>query len=167
MRPRAGALAELRSVVCTRRFLRFCAFSAAMLPALSVLRNLDGGIFPKFMVRSFGPRVPKGSIYSLNPFLDLLLVPALLRRSAHSTHFVTIRAGLTLAAVSPAAVALGGATLPTVILFVLILTVGDATYNPRVDAYAMRVAPEGREGAFAGASAALVFLAEARACSKS
>ena len=30
----------------------------------------------------------------------------------------------------------------------------------QVDAYAMRVAPDGREGAFAGASAALVFLAE-------
>ena len=60
----------------------------------------------QFMLRRFGPRVPKGMVYALNPALDLLVVPALasarsgrlgarLRRAAH---FDVIRAGLTLAA---------------------------------------------------------------------
>ena len=68
---------DLAQVVCSRRFLRFSAYSIALLPGLTVLRNLDGGIFPKFMLRTFGPSVPKGTIYALNPVLDLLFAPPL------------------------------------------------------------------------------------------
>ena len=49
------AVAEVRHTLCTLRFARFAAFSIAILPACTVLRNLDGGIFPKFMLRTFGP----------------------------------------------------------------------------------------------------------------
>lgn len=152
----------VQQAVCTRRFARFVAFSVAMLPALAVLRNLDGGIYPKFMVRTFGAAVPKGSIYALNPALDLLLVPLLTgtARAAARPHFQVIRVGLTVAALSPAVVLVYGASLASVVGFVVVLTVGDALYNPRTDAYAMEVAPDGREGTFAGTAAALSFLAE-------
>lgn len=125
-----------------------------------MLRNLDGGIYPKFMLRSFGAAVPKGSIYAINPLLDLLLTPLFVSRLAAVPHFAVIRVGLSIAALSPLVLTLVGPSLTAVILFVLVLTVGDALYNPRTDAYAMLVAPIGREGTFAGAAAALVFLAE-------
>jgi dipeptide/tripeptide permease len=43
------------AIACTSRFARYIAFSVAVLPGCAVLRNLDGGIYPKFMLRTFGP----------------------------------------------------------------------------------------------------------------
>lgn len=71
-----------------------------------------------------------------------------------------IRAGLLLAALSPLILPLLGASLTSVVGFVLLLTAGDLIYNPRMDAYAMAVSPAGREGVFSGASSAAVFLAD-------
>ncbi|KAL1495959.1 hypothetical protein AB1Y20_014601 [Prymnesium parvum] len=156
----SGYCSDLTQVVCSRRFLRFCAFSVALLPGLTVLRNLDGGIFPKFMLRTFGPHVPKGTIYALNPLFALLLAPTLVSLLSKRAPWPVIRAGITISAVSPLVVSACGASLGSVVAFVLLLTLGDALYNPRMDAYAMSVAPVGREGTFAGAAAALVFLAE-------
>ena len=154
------AFAELRRTACTARFVRYTAFSIAILPGHSVLRNLDGGLFPKFMLRTFGPAVPKGSIYAINPLLDLLAVPLLSQRLAHVEHFPLVRLGLSIAAAAPLLLVALPATLATVVAFVLMLTAGDALYNPRLSAYAMDVAPLGKEGAFAGLSAAVAFLAE-------
>jgi len=154
------ALDWLRHTVLTRRFARFAAYSIAILPASSVLRNLDGGIFPKFMVRSFGASVPKGTIYALNPLIDLVAVPLASTALRHYRHFSLIRAGLTAAALSPLVVRFAGASLHSVVAFVLVLTLADVLYNPRLQAYAMAVAPDGREGSFAGAMHAVAFLAE-------
>ena len=158
--PIADALREFRSIACTARFARYAAFSLAILPGCAVLRNLDGGIFPKFMVRTFGPTVPKGTIYALNPLLDMVLVPTLSSRLRRVHHFPLIRGGLTVAALSPLLLLLVPPSIVAVIAFVLLLTIGDALYNPRLSAYAMAVAPTGREGSFAGLSAAILFLAE-------
>eukprot|EP01046_Picozoa_sp_COSAG06_P036669 COSAG06_NODE_4066_length_4609_cov_4.807761_3_plen_434_part_00 len=125
---------SLRSTVCTRRFARFCAFSVAILPGSSVLRNLDGGIYPKFMLRTFGPTVPKGTIYALEPALDLILVPLFTKLTAARSHFVVIRVGLCIAAISPLVIYMLGATIPTVVGFVLVLTLGDALYTARTGA---------------------------------
>jgi POT family proton-dependent oligopeptide transporter len=150
----------LRRTLCTRRFGRFAAFSIAILPGCMVIRNLDGGIFPKFMLRTFGPHVSKGTIYALNPLIDLFAVPLVSVALRERTHFELIRAGLTFAAFSPLAVAVLGPSIPSVISFVVLLTIGDFLYNPRLQAYAMAVAPDGREGSFAGAMHAVAFLAE-------
>lgn len=151
---------ELRQIVCTRRFARFCAYSIAILPGCSVIRNLDGGIFPQFMVRTFGPLVLKGTIYAMNPMIDLLLVPMVAKRTADCSHFGMIRTGLTVAAFAPLVVTLLGPSLASVLAFVSVLTVGDIFYNPRLDAYAMAIAPQGREGTFAGVSSGVVFIAD-------
>jgi hypothetical protein len=104
--------------------------------------------------------VPKGTIYALNPLLDVCLVPPLSRALRSLRHFTLIRIGLTVAALSPLVLLPLPATLPSVIAFVLLLTAGDVLYNPRLSAYAMAVAPTGLEGTFAGLSAAVTFLAE-------
>ena len=73
------AVVGLRRTLCTQRFARFAAFSIAILPACTVLRNLDGGIFPKFMLRKFGPVRACGS--SLTPPNELLMSTLDLPRS--------------------------------------------------------------------------------------
>ena len=150
----------LRRQLCTARFARFAAFSIAILPGCAVLRNLDGGIFPKFMVRTFGPTVPKGTIYALNPLVDLVAAPYFGRKLRSRKHFGLIRVGLTIASLSPFLLLAVGPTLGSVVAFVLVLTLGDALYNPRLLAYWMAVAPSGQEGSFSGLSAGIAFLAE-------
>ena len=71
-----------------------------------------------------------------------------------------LRIGLTVAALSPLIIVIFGSSLLSVVLFVVLLTLGDMLYNPRVAAYAMAVAPVGREGTFAGVASAATFLAE-------
>eukprot|EP01052_Picozoa_sp_SAG31_P028389 SAG31_NODE_2736_length_5167_cov_4.773283_3_plen_528_part_00 len=171
---------QLKTVVCTKTFARYCAFSVVMLPGSSVLRNLDGGIFPKFMLRYYGPSVPKGTIYALEPTLDLVLVPTLAKLTARRSHFAVIRVGILFAALSPFAIAIGAGSrtivqaqnaegnygwdadgsIAAVVIFVLILTFGDALYTARTSAYAMSIAPDGYEGTFAGLSHSAVFLAD-------
>lgn len=146
--------------VLSWRFARFAAFSVLSLPAHLVIRNLDGGIFPKYMVRSFGPLIPKGSIYAINPLLDILLVMPVARWSRHVAHHRMLVAGFALASLSPLTVVVLGQSLASTVLFILVLTAGDLLYSPRLDAYAMAVAPEGHEGAFVAASHVLLFLAD-------
>eukprot|EP00656_Telonema_subtile_P050067 TRINITY_DN6389_c0_g1_i2.p1 TRINITY_DN6389_c0_g1~~TRINITY_DN6389_c0_g1_i2.p1 ORF type:complete len:457 (+),score=81.93 TRINITY_DN6389_c0_g1_i2:55-1425(+) len=153
-------LKEIWNTVRTARFARFTAFSIVILPACSVIRNLDGGILPKFLVRTFGSTVPKGSIYAINPLIDLIGVPLVTAKLSTTSHFSVLRVGLTIAALSPLVVFGLGSSMAAVILFVITLTAGDLLYNPRVNAYAMAVAPAGREGSFAGLASAATFLAE-------
>jgi len=143
--------------VCSFRFARFAAFGVLSLPAHLVVRNLDGGLFPKYMVRSFGRHVPKGSIYAINPVLDILLVLPVARWSRGVVHHRMLVAGFALAALSPFAVAALGSSLASTVLFIVVLTAGDLLYSPRLDAYAMAVAPDGHEGAFMAVSHMLLF----------
>ena len=112
------------------------------------------------MIRTFGPTVPKGTIYALDPALDLILVPLFTKLTAARTHFVVLRVGLLVAALSPMVLVAFDATIGAVVAFVLVLTLGDALYNSRTAAYAMAVAPVGSEGTFAGLSHAVVFFAD-------
>lgn len=104
--------------------------------------------------------MPKGTIYALNPLIDLIAIPGLTPLLAHSRHFTLIRLGTSVAAASPLLLVGLAPSLPSVVAFVLLLTMGDLLYNPRLQAYAMAVAPDGREGSFAGAMHAVAFLAE-------
>ncbi|KAL3910403.1 MAG: hypothetical protein SGPRY_009070 [Prymnesium sp.] len=134
-----------------QRFIRFCAFSLAMLPGLT------------------------GSIYALNPLCGLLLAPLLVSALGARPPWPLIRVGISITALSPALVTVLGVSLPSAVGIVLFLTTPLTPFrvavfelllttppsiSPRMDAYAMSVAPVGREGTFAGAAAALVFLAE-------
>ena len=67
----------------------------------ATFRHLDATM-PKWMRREMGPDASYGAIYAINPALDLLLVPPLTARGrALGPHFGVIRAGLTVAALSP------------------------------------------------------------------
>jgi len=150
-----------KEVATASRFWRFLLYSLLSLPGHLVLRNLDGGMFPKFMVRAFGSHVAKGSIYAINPGLDLIFVPLVTHvTQGRVAHFDMIHCGLAVAAASPLLLALLPLALRSVILFIFVLTLGDLLYQPRLDAYAMAVAPAGREGTFMAAASLFLFLSD-------
>ena len=55
-------------------FWRFTAFTLLLINLKTIFRHLDATL-PTYLVRSFGDNVPKGTVYSINPFMIMFLTP--------------------------------------------------------------------------------------------
>jgi MFS family permease len=73
-------LEMLQDIFCEpeHRFWRFLLFVALLTGVKQVFRHLDATV-PKYLIRSAGCSAPFGLIYSLNPFLIIILVPLITR----------------------------------------------------------------------------------------
>ena len=123
----------------------------------SIFRHVDATL-PKYLIRAFGCSAPTGSIYAINPAIIIILVPLVTAGTTRVKPFDMIRAGGWLSALSPLLVA-AWPSYGGVILFIVLLSIGEAIWSPRWYDYTMALAPEGREGAFTALAAAPLFLA--------
>eukprot|EP00957_Ditylum_brightwellii_P165668 12611984-Ditylum_brightwellii.AAC.1 len=85
------------------------------------------------MVREFGPSTPKGTIYSINPALIIILVPIVQAATRDVNPLVMIH---------------------------YVLSIGEAIWSPRLYDYTMSISKEGREGTYMALSSAPLFLAK-------
>eukprot|EP00929_Paragymnodinium_shiwhaense_P113911 TRINITY_DN82215_c0_g1_i1.p1 TRINITY_DN82215_c0_g1~~TRINITY_DN82215_c0_g1_i1.p1 ORF type:complete len:522 (+),score=65.78 TRINITY_DN82215_c0_g1_i1:254-1819(+) len=154
---RASALKIVRELLTTATFWRYLVFVLLTVNLKVVFRHLDATL-PKYLVREFGEDVPKGSIYSINPFLIIGLVPVVTALTQHRAHYDMIRDGSWVTALSVLPMALS-TSIPSVISFVVLLSVGEAFWSPRIYDYTVSVAPEGREGTFMSLASAPIFVA--------
>lgn len=136
-------------------FWRLTVFTLLLVGVRLVFRHLDATM-PKYLVRQFGPSAPFGLIYSINPFLIIILVPivGLLTRKIDS--FSMILAGSFVSAVSPFWLCVQQSYV-SVVLFMLTLSIGEAVYSPRVYEYTMEVSAHGSEGLYSSLSSAPLF----------
>lgn len=136
-------------------FWRLTVFTLLLVGVRLVFRHLDATM-PKYLVRQFGPNAPFGLIYSINPFLIIILVPivGLLTRKIDS--FSMILAGSFVSAVSPFWLCLKQSYI-SVVLFMVTLSIGEAVYSPRVYEYTMEVSAHGSEGLYSSLSSAPLF----------
>lgn len=137
------------------RFLWLCLLLANL---HAIFRYLDA-LFPTYLVRTFGPDVPKGSIYSINPAMIIVLTPLVAALAAHYEHYTMIKYGGFVTALSPFFL-VGSNTIWAAICFVVMLSIGESIWSPRVYDYTMSVAPEGREASFSALATAPLFLAK-------
>ena len=128
-----------------RRFLLVCLLT---LNVRMVFRHLDGTL-PKYMIREFGADTPKGKVYAINPFLIILLVPIITAATTSVDPLVMIHYGTYVSAVSVFFLAIC-TSIPSCVLFVIALSIGEAIWSPRLYDYIMSVAQEGREGTYMG-----------------
>ncbi len=141
-------------------------------------------VYPKFGIRELGDGAPVGRLWAINAMLVIVLVPfvgALTQRfSAYS--MVIVGGGISAASVFIMALPTGwfvplSSTLPVrwlaewylgltgslhpyyvmITLFVVLLSVGEAFYSPRVYEYAAAIAPKGQEASY-GALSYIPFL---------
>ena len=138
-----------------RKFLLVCLIT---LNVRMIFRHLDATL-PKYMMREFGDDVPKGTIYSINPALIIILVPLVTAATTKVDPLVMIHIGSYVSAASVFALAVS-TSIWACILFVTILSIGEAIWSPRLYDYAMSVCPEGREGTYMALSTAPLFLAK-------
>jgi POT family proton-dependent oligopeptide transporter len=157
--PKGGTFQQVLCETCNspsfRRFLLVCLIT---LNVRMIFRHLDATL-PKYMVREFGEDVPKGTIYSINPALIILLVPLVTAATSNVDPLVMIHFGSYISAASVFALALS-TSIGACIVFVSVLSVGEAIWSPRLYDYAMSVCPEGREGTYMALSNAPLFLAK-------
>lgn len=157
--PKRGTVAQILRETCTspsfRRFLVVCLIT---LNVRMIFRHLDATL-PKYMVREFGPDVAKGTIYSINPALIIVLVPLVTSATSNVDPLQMIHVGSYISAASVFALAIS-TSITACVIFVTVLSIGEAIWSPRLYDYAMQVCPEGREGTYMALSSAPLFLAK-------
>ena len=87
-------------LISSRTFWRFSAFTLLLVNLKTVFRHLDATL-PTYLVRMFGENVPKGIIYSINPFMIIFLTPLVSALTSTTAHFDMIKYGSYITAVSP------------------------------------------------------------------
>jgi len=149
-------------VVCNSQIATLVTdWARASLPlsnSYAVYRHLDA-TFPKYMMREFGQDVPKGTIYSINPALIIVLVPLVSAVTSRTDPLIMIHRGSYISAASVFILAIS-TSIPASILFVVVLSVGESMWSPRLYDYTMSVVKEGREGTHMALSSAPLFLAK-------
>lgn len=134
-----------------------------MINVRQIFRHLDA-TWPKYMIREFGPDVPKGTIYAINPILIIVLVPIVSATTSHIDPLVMIHAGSYISAASVFWLVLAPQSINASILFMIFLSVGESVWSPRLNDYTVSVSEEGREGTYMALSSAPLFLGTLLRC---
>lgn len=139
-------------------FWRLAAFSAVMLGAKIVFRQLDSSL-PKYMRRTLGDDARYGAVYSVNPFMIIFLAPLCSALLTRFDIYRVITIGSLIAALSVFAMLID-ASYTSTIIFVVGLSFGEALYSPKLYDYTMAVAPRGDEGIYTQLASAPMFVAK-------
>ena len=157
--PEKASMYEImKETLQSSNFWRFLLVIMVTLNVRMIFRHLDATL-PKYMVREFGEQVPKGSIYAINPFLIIILVPLISAATTNVDPLIMIHHGCYISAASVFFLAIS-TSIPACVLFVIFLSIGEAIWSPRLYDYTCSIAKEGREGTYMALSSAPLFLAK-------
>jgi Dipeptide/tripeptide permease len=157
--PEKASMYEImKETVYSATFWRFLVVIMVTLNVRMIFRHLDATL-PKYMIREFGEDVPKGTIYSINPLMIMILVPLITAATTKVDPLVMIHHGCYISAASVFFLVLS-TTIPACVLFVVFLSIGEAIWSPRLYDYTCSIAKEGREGTYMALSSAPLFLAK-------
>ncbi|MFH2002747.1 MAG: MFS transporter, partial [Planctomycetota bacterium] len=129
---------------------KFFFFIFALIP-VQTLFTYNWLVLPQYISRAFDGWI--GEYFEIasnaNPILIFILVPiiAALTRNSNVYRMMTIG---TLVMAAPAFILVIGPHWWTLLLYILIMTVGEAMWQPRFLQYAAEIAPEGRTGEYMG-----------------
>jgi MFS family permease len=144
-----------RLVMRDRYFWRFLLF----IGLISLVRMLFQHMhftWPKYVSRELGEHFPRASLWSLNSQLILVLAPlgTVLTRRLKPLNVLLF--GAFLSSLSPFILCFGE-SYPYQLAMILVLTVGEALWSPRLYEFTLASAPRGREATYVSL-AALPFL---------
>ena len=173
---RAGAIAV--ELFREKTFWAFVLFVALLCLVRAVFVHAHS-TWPTYMLRDFGAATPQAAIWSLNPLLIIVLTPlvgsltsrysawwviivgafittsSLLFMVAHEPFEAAARASLSGVFGADAHYEYAGAYL-----FVVVLSLGEALWSPRLYEYIAMMAPKGREASYMGLAELPLFAAK-------
>lgn len=152
----------LYDVISTSAFWRFMVLATAVVGVRAVFLYLHL-LLPKYWLRIIGEDAAIGTLSAINPILVvaglILLIPILNRFNVYNmlVYGAMVSAASLFVLAYPA---LGSANYIVSIIFLLVLTVGEVVWSPRLQEYTAAIAPKGQEGTYLGLSMAPYFFAK-------
>ena len=153
----AGPCDSLGEVTAQQSFWKFVTMIVLLMGVRIVYRHLDA-TFPKYMIREFGKEVMYGSIIAINPFLIVILIPIFAPLSYQFSAYTQITFGALVTSISPFFLALDN-QMWSAIMFVVILSIGEALWSPRLYEYTINITEEGKEGIYMALASSPMFIA--------
>lgn len=152
-----GPISIIKEVASQKSFWKFLGAIILLMGVRIVYRHLDA-TFPKYMIREFGKDVMYGSIIAINPFLIVILIPVFAPLSYQFSAYAQITFGAFITSLSPFFLAYGP-HLWSSIMFVVILSIGEALWSPRLYEYTIFITEKGREGIYMALASSPMFIA--------
>lgn len=156
--PAESPLKIAKELFGERPFHRFLLF-VGLLAMVRLMFQHAFMTFPKYVTREMGAAYPFGKVWAINPIMIIILVPIVTALTRHRSAYSCIIAGAFISALSPFVLCLG-ATHATFVGMVVVLSLGEALWSPRVYEYAATIAPRGRESSYMGLSYLPLFVAK-------
>lgn len=140
---------------------KFFVFIFALIP-VQTLFTYNWLILPQYISRSYDGWI--GEYYeffsNLNPILIFIIVPVATALTYKKNTYAMMIVGTTVMA-SSAFVLVLGANVVTLSAYIVLMTVGEALWQPRFLGYATEIAPEGKAGLYQGVAQLPWFLTKA------
>lgn len=159
---RRPACLDILAIFKSAPIYRFILLNFFCIGVRSIFRYMDT-LMPLVLRRVYGPDVPFGSLYAIDPILLIFLAPIVQTLISKLSPMRWIMVGMWLSAFAPLWMTL--ATPHTwgllgVILFAVTFAIGEAFWSPRLDDYAAEVAKPQQIGTFMATVVPVGFLAK-------
>lgn len=166
--PKQGAFTILKAMVSESAFWRFLALVGVLLGVRAVFVYIYM-LMPQYWIEVMGQDAPIGLLNQINPFLIvaglILFIPIANRWSV----FRMLTVGAIVSAVSLFVLVLpwnlfspdfGRAYFRMSATFMVVLSIGEVIWSPKLSEYTAAIAPKGQEGAYLGMSMMPWFIAK-------
>jgi hypothetical protein len=136
----------LREVLADRAFWRFMLLLAFLALVKMMFQHMHF-TWPKYVTREQGDDFPVGTVWSINALLIIVLAPLGTALTRDYKPLQVLLVGAFISALSPFALVFGS-SMPYQLAMILLLTVGEALWSPRLYEYTVGIAPRGRESTY-------------------
>jgi len=150
----------MMEVVREKTFWVFIVF-IFLLVMVKMIFQYNHSLYPLYMER-IGLKLWTGKLYAINPAIVIILVPVMTAITSRMNAYKVILYGSFVSAASVFIMGLGEAIV-YIVLFQVVLSIGEAIYSPRVYDYTASIAPPGREASYMAYSKAPMFFAKVAA----
>jgi len=157
---RESAWSIMSEVVHEKRFWIFITF-IFLLVLVKMIFQYNHSLYPLYMER-IGFKNWTGKLYSINPFIIIFLVPVMTAITGKMKAFNVIMVGSLISAASVFFMGFGEA-ISLIVMYQIVLSIGEAIYSPRIYDYTASIAPPGREASYMAYSKAPMFFAKVAA----
>ncbi|HCF60866.1 MAG TPA: hypothetical protein DFS52_23055 [Myxococcales bacterium] len=154
---RKSAFTIMKEVTTEKVFWIFIAF-IFLLVLVKMIFQYNHSLYPVYMER-IGLKTWTGKLYAINPALIILLVPVVTAATSKMKSYNVILLGTFVSAGSVFFLGLGE-SIALIVLFQVMLSLGEALWSPRLYDYTASIAPKGKEASYMALSKVPMFFAK-------
>ena len=156
--PKRNPFSIFVEVVGERAFWRFFLFVGLLVLVRLVFQHAHI-TWPTYTMREFGKDFAWAAYWSINPIMIIFLTPVVTALTAKWSAYRAIVIGALVTSFAVALLAMS-TTVVASVAFIVVLSLGEAMWSPRLYEYTATIAPKGREASYMGLSQVPMFFAK-------